>query len=266
MLSANGLACGYGTKTIVEGVTLSLTHGEVLCLLGPNGAGKTTLFRTLLGLQPALRGDVRLDGRALGAWQPRALAQRLGYVPQAHIPAFPFRVADMVAMGRAPHLHLFATPGPADWKEVDTALEAVGVSHLRERAYNELSGGEQRLVLIARVLAQRSSILLLDEPTANLDYGNQIRFMRTVRTLAGLGYGILMTTHMPEHAFQCATSVLALFGGRVQAQGTPQEVITERLLRRMYGEIIRISPHLETSGAAMPAFQVREEFHHAATN
>ena len=182
--------CGYGGKPVVEDVSLSLDSGAVLCLLGANGSGKTTLFKAILGLLRLNGGRILVDGADTAAWPQRRLARTLAYVPQAHTPPFPFAVRDVVLMARTAHLGLFGSPSRLDAAIAEDAMEKLGVSHLAHARYTEISGGERQLVLIARALAQQSEFLIMDEPTSNLDFGNQVRVLRRVKELAGRKLGL----------------------------------------------------------------------------
>ncbi|MGD9676447.1 MAG: ABC transporter ATP-binding protein, partial [Candidatus Bipolaricaulia bacterium] len=186
-------------KDVLRGVSLSVGDGEITFVLGANGSGKTTLLQCLGGLRHPTSGTVAIDGRPLPQWTARERAQRIGIVPQLHEPAFAFTVAEAVLMGRAPHLGLFARPGPADRAAADRALETVGVLGMRERSYTELSGGEQQLVLIARGLAQGARCLLMDEPAAHLDPRHQHGILGVVRELAGGGRSFVVTSHQPDN-------------------------------------------------------------------
>lgn len=239
-LRAESLAYGYPGRTIGEGVDLTLRAGEVLCVLGPNGGGKTTLFRTLLGLLPTRSGRIALGGKLLQDWSRRNLAQSVGYVPQAHAGHFAFTVREIVLMGRTAHVGLFATPSRRDRDAADAALATLGIAHLSDRIYTEVSGGERQLALIARALAQEAQLLVLDEPTANLDFGNQLRVLDQVRALAAKGIGILFSTHDPDHAFLCADRVLMLQPGGILDAGHPRAVVTSENLRRLYGVDIQV--------------------------
>lgn len=203
-------------------------------LFGPNGAGKTTLFKTLLGLVPLRAGTIRLDGQPIGSWSGRDRASRIAYVPQAHAALFPFTVEELVLMGRAPHVGLFATPGRHDREVAAATLERLGIDHLANRAYTEISGGERQIALIARALAQEPSILVMDEPTASLDYGHQMRVLDRVRELAGEGVSIVLSTHNPDHAFRVADRVALVFQSRIVALGTPDAVLTVTALKQLY--------------------------------
>jgi iron complex transport system ATP-binding protein len=232
--------CGYAGKPVVDDVSFALESGEVVCLLGANGSGKTTLFKAILGLLRLRGGRILVDGADTARWPPRRLARALAYVPQAHTPPFPFAVKDVVLMARTAHLGLFGSPSRRDAAIAEDALETLGVSDLAHARYTEISGGERQLVLIARALAQQSEFLIMDEPTSNLDFGNQVRVLRRVKELARRGLGLLMTTHFPDHAFLCASRVALLKAGRLLTMGKPEEVLTRRHLEGAYGVSLRI--------------------------
>ncbi|TCJ18702.1 ABC transporter ATP-binding protein [Parasulfuritortus cantonensis] len=236
MLELDRLGCGYRGRSVLRDISFELVAGELLCLLGPNGVGKTTLFKTILGLLPAQGGSIRLAGEPIVRWSRRRFARHVGYVPQAHTPPFPFRVRDVVAMGRCAHLGSFAAPGAHDRALAEAALDSLGIAGLAGADYTRISGGERQLVLIARALAQQPHILVMDEPTANLDYGNQLKVMAHVRDIAARGgMGVILTTHHPDHALLYGSRALVLDRAKRYAVGTPAEVITEAYLQDTYG-------------------------------
>lgn len=247
-LSVHDLQCGYSRKTVVRDISFSLESGEVLCILGPNGVGKSTLFKSMLGLIPRLGGDIRIDGQSVDGWSRKRLATVLGYVPQAGATPFAFTVRDMVAMGRTAHLSAFGAPGREDLHRVDAAMERLGIAHLAERRFPELSGGEQQMALIARALAQAPAMLAMDEPTASLDFGNQVAVLRQVRELSAEGLGIIMITHAPEQAFLCASKVLLFRRKGPCLFGPVNEVVTEENLRDAYGVDVHIHQIGERNG------------------
>lgn len=233
-LEARDLSIGYSGRLVGSSISLRLAAGEILCLLGPNGSGKSTLFRTLLGLLPALGGEVRLRGEPAQHWSRTEFARYVGYVPQAHVSMFPFTVEDVVLMGRSARISRFAMPAAHDAEIARSCLESLGIEHLRERIYTEISGGERQLALIARALAQEPALLILDEPTASLDFGNQIRVLAHIQRLRDQGMGVLLCTHQPEHALQVADRIALLKSGSIQHCGPALEVATVERLAWLY--------------------------------
>ena len=239
-LTLEHLTGGYGSRTVLHDVSFSLQPGEVVCLLGANGCGKTTLFKMILRLLRPTSGCARLGSANIAGWSQGRLALALGYVPQAHTPPFAFLVRDIVLMARAAHLPPFASPGKGDEQIADEALDRLGILRLASARYTEISGGERQLVLIARALAQQAQWLILDEPAANLDLGNQIKVLRVVGELAKTGLGVLMTTHVPDHAFRYASRVVLMSDGRILALDTPGAALTEVALQKAYGVPLRV--------------------------
>ncbi|MDR2197394.1 MAG: ABC transporter ATP-binding protein [Coriobacteriales bacterium] len=238
-LSIENLSCGWAARTVLRGVYLSLSAGETLCLLGPNGSGKTTLFKTILGLMPPQAGRICVDGADTAAWGRRQRARTFAYIPQEHSPAFPFTVLELVLMGRTPHVGTLASVGRTDETIAREVLASLGIEALAERDYTQLSGGERQMVLIARALAQQPAFLVMDEPTASLDFGNQARVLSRIRTLArggaGEPLGVIMTTHDPNQAFLLGKRVACIGRDGSFTQGDVREVLTPELLRSLYG-------------------------------
>jgi len=235
LLEARDLAVGYDGRPVLRSVTFAAHPGDRIGVLGPNGGGKSTLFRTLLGLLPAQGGEVRLDGDPLAALSRSAIARRVSYVPQAHAGYFPFTMRDVVLMGRTAHLSPFAGPSTRDVAIADACLAKLGLATLADQVYTRVSGGERQLALIARALAQDAPLVVMDEPTASLDFGNQARVLDEVRALAASGIGVIMATHDPDQAFLCADRVALLHDGRLVADAPPHEAITPATLRTVYG-------------------------------
>lgn len=241
MLSVDRLTIGYGGKAIVRDLSFTLAAGQSLCVLGANGGGKTTLFRTLLGLAPRIGGEIEIGGASLASLSRADIARVIAYVPQAHATFFPFSVRDIVLMGRAARIGVFDAPTAKDRECADAALETLGLTPLADRPYTEISGGERQLTLIARALAQDPHILVLDEPTASLDLGNQVRVLEQLLTLARSGRALLFASHDPDHAFACADRALVLHNGALAALGPPQETLTPALLKSVYCVAVEVA-------------------------
>lgn len=228
-------------------VSFSLKRGEVMCILGPNGCGKTTLLKCLCGIFKLDKGSITLKGRDIVNMGRSDVARVVGYVPQMHEPTFPFTVLDVVLVGRAPHLNFTESPKKKDIEIARTAMEALGISHLEHKPYTQLSGGERQLVVFARVMAQQPELLLLDEPTSHLDFGNQIRILHLVEVLSAHGLPIIMTTHFPDHAFLLSGKVAIMKKGEFLELGMPDKVITDTNLENVYGIKVKV---LDLDGAS----------------
>lgn len=218
----------------MRGVNFTLRRGELTCILGPNGCGKTTTLRALLGLTPSKQGRIEVDGVNTTPLGDRERTLLFAYVPQSHEPSFSYDVEDVVLMGRTPHLGLLSQIGPTDEKIARDCMRRLGILELARRPFTQLSGGQQQLVLIARALAQQPRVLVMDEPCASLDFGNQLVVLRQARALADEGMGVLMVTHDPDHALGFADQVVVMQDGHVLAQGSPCDVLTDELLGNLY--------------------------------
>jgi iron complex transport system ATP-binding protein len=253
ILGVESLAFGFPGRTVGRDVSFSLGDGEVMCVLGPNGGGKTTLFRTLLGLLPQHSGSVRLGNASLETLSRGEIARLVGYVPQGHASYFAYTVRELVLMGRTAHLGAFAAPGGRDRGVAERILDSLEMTHLADRPITQISGGERQLALVARALAQEPKLLVMDEPTASLDFGNQARVLARIAGLAKTGISVLFSSHAPDHAFLAAQRVLLLGEGRTLALGTPQEVIRDDTLERLYGVPVRVVPLAGGGHTCLPA-------------
>ncbi|MDO4183220.1 MAG: ABC transporter ATP-binding protein [Coriobacteriia bacterium] len=262
-LEAKDLACGWEKgKPIQRYVSFRVESGQVCCILGPNGCGKSTLLKTMMGLIPRMGGRVDVDGQDVGRMSPKQRASAMAYVSQAHNPPFTYKVRDVVMLGRTGQLGL-SQPSARDLQIVRTAMEDMGVMHLADRMYTDISGGELQLVMIARALTQRPQLLVLDEPTAALDYGNAMRVIAKVRQLARRGYGVLMTTHSPDHAFMLDSNVVLLQRNNPMQFGPAVDVITERNMRDAYGVNVETKEFISRDGQVIrmcaPVFPHEDE-------
>ena len=239
-LTANALEIGFPRRSVGRDITLALEAGRVACLLGPNGSGKTTLLRTLLGLLPPRSGTVALEGRTLAAWADGQRARRIAYVPQSSASYFEFSALEMVEMGRAAHRRTFEPPRSADRAMAERSLARLGIGHLADEPVQRLSGGERQLVLVARALATEATYLLLDEPTAHLDFGNQARVLEELARLAAAGHGVLFSTHAPDHAFAVGHEAWLMRDGHLLAAGPVAEAMTAARLTELYGRPVDV--------------------------
>jgi iron complex transport system ATP-binding protein len=249
-LAGRNLTIGYHDREVGRGLNVTLAQGEVLALLGPNGGGKTTLLKTLLGILAPHDGEVAIGDRTLNTIPLRERAKLIAYVPQVHTPTFAFTVESVVLMGRSVHGNLFSRPSAHDRTVAARALEQFGIPHLAARPYTMISGGERQLVLLARALAQEPQFVVLDEPTASLDFGNQGKVMREIRALAASGHGVLFTTHDPNHALRAADRAYLLRNGERIAEGAVRSVLTRAQLEALYGAPVDVLTDTAGGGTA----------------
>lgn len=253
-ISKLGFAYPNGKQIFTE-VDFSLKKGEIFTILGPNGAGKSTLLNCIGNLSEPTQGGIFLDKDNIKDLTLCQFAKRIAYVPQIHQPTYAFTVEEFVAMGRTPYLSAFKKLGHQDQRMIEEAMELVRITHLRSKAYTQISGGERQLVTIARAIAQEPDFILLDEPTAHLDFGNQIKTMKLVKKLSDRGYGIIMTTHNPDQVFFIGGRVGVLNRSGVFEIGVVDQYLSEELLSSLYDESVHLfySDHLNrnicTAGA-----------------
>lgn len=235
LLLVDNVSFAYpGCGNTLDSITLAVDEGEMVVLLGPNGAGKSTLLKCIMNLLAPQSGRVLIDGHDANALSRKDIAQIIAYVPQSSNVSFSYSVRDYVAMGRAPFLKMYAAPNDDDYRKVDAALERLGVAALAHRAYDELSGGQQQLVNVARAIAQDPRLILFDEPTSALDYGNQVKVLEMVKDLSREGYSIVMTTHNPDHPILLDSSVCLIDGEGSLVKGSVDEIMQEEELERVY--------------------------------
>lgn len=240
----SGLEFSYHGIFSVRADSLSVNGGEVLTLLGPNGSGKTTLLKCINALLKPSSGSIAICGRDILSYPRNELSRAIGYVPQSHTPSFPFSVLDVVLMGRVSYLSIFQQPSKADYRKAEEALSTVGISEMRDRTYTNISGGERQLVLIARAIAQEPKLLLLDEPTAHLDFKNQVTTLETVRRLSReRGISVVMSLHDPNHALMYSDRIALMKGGKILHKGMPGDVIDEETIEEVYGLPVEMIEH-----------------------
>lgn len=237
----DNLCFSYGPREVLKNISLEIHDGEFLSILGSNGAGKSTLFRCILGLLKPKSGRITIDGRNVHEMAEKEISSVIAYIPQTTSPAFNYSVEDIVLMGTTAGASAFRTPKREEYLRAEEALVKMGIENLRGRCFHHLSGGERQLVIIARALAQNTKILMLDEPTASLDFGNQILVLNRIKELSKGGYTIIQTTHNPEHSYMYSDRIAALKNGTIAAEGAPDAVITDTTVSSVYGIDVEIT-------------------------
>ncbi len=227
-------------RLILEQCSLTINQGDLVSILGPNGAGKSTLLNCACGLLSPQTGEVLVNGTNIQRMQQREIAKAVGYVQQNQRASFPHTVFDYVLMGRASSVGLFHRPNDEDKSIAEEAIKRMELQHLRNAAITEISGGERQQVAIARVIAQKPQVVLLDEPTAHLDYGNQIHALRTIGMLRNQGFTVVMTTHNPDHCMMLGGRVAILDKHGSLEEGLVKNLLTENKLSALYNTSIRL--------------------------
>jgi len=250
-ISIEKASFAYDDVPVFTDIDLAIKKGEIFCLFGPNGCGKTTLLNNILGILKPLTGKVSIEGRDVSMYHPRDLAKLMAYVPQTHEKTFPYRVCEVVLMGRTPYTTLFSSPGKEDYAISEAALAAAGISHLRDRIYTTLSGGETQLVMLARALAQEAPLIVMDEPASHLDFRHELLLLETIRDLvADKGLTIIITTHSPNHAFYfenhgLPVTIAVMHEKKILSTGPPAEILCEENMRKIFDVDSRVFSHAE---------------------
>ena len=228
------------SNAVLDDISFELGTGQLVAVLGPNGAGKSTLFKCLLGRLKRYQGSIYMEGRDIKELNRKQMAAIAAYIPQSETPVFNYSVMDSVLMGTTGMLSPLQAPGAEQIEIAKQALAYLDIEYMADRGINEISGGERQLALLARAMAQRARVLIMDEPTANLDYGNQQHVLRHIQKMAQNGYTILLSTHNPEHALQYATHVLAIKDHKILANGNAKTILNEELIKSIYGLDVKV--------------------------
>ncbi|XPV77017.1 MAG: ABC transporter ATP-binding protein [Desulfovibrio sp.] len=241
MLQVKDLSFDYGNNiSILDKINLHVERGQMCGLFGPNGCGKTTLFKCCLKFLSHTGGAVHMNGQDVKGIPISRMAQTVSYVPQEHKPPFPYLVKDVVLMGRTPHLRGVFGVSAAHKKKAAEAMDLIGIRELSSVPYNQLSGGQRQMVLIARAVAQETPLLFLDEPTSALDFRNQIKIMNILRQIADQGTTIVVCTHDPNHVLWFCDSVVVMDQCGVVAQGVPNDVMCDGVLEDIYEDMCQV--------------------------
>ena len=247
------LSFAYGRHQVLNDISLKVGAGEMVAILGANGTGKSTLFRCILGAQRKYTGTIKLNGADISQISRSNIAAKLAYIPQTAESVFNYTVLQSVLMGITNQLGVFGRPGKEHLNAAHEALETFGIEHLAQCGCNEISGGERQLGLLARAIVQKADTIIMDEPTANLDYGNQSLVMKKISDLVSRGYTVILSSHDPNQVFQHCTRTIALSDGRIIFDGVPNSVLTDEVLSGMYG--VNVSRHT-LSGSDISVFLV----------
>ncbi|MCG3692291.1 ABC transporter ATP-binding protein [Aliarcobacter butzleri] len=233
LIDAKNISFSYQKKEILKNIDFKLYKGDILSLVGKNGCGKTTLLKIVLGILKA-QGNIKIFSKNINEYKNKELAKLISYVPQTHQIPFDYTVFDVVLMGRLAHIDIFSNHSQKDKNIALESLEKVGILHLKDSIYSQISGGERQLTFIARALTQDAKIIFMDEPVTGLDYGNQLKLLKFLKELAKDGYTFVKTTHYPDHALYASNKVLMLKDGEVLDYGSVEEKLTRKNIKNLY--------------------------------
>lgn len=258
MLNVHDLSFSYGNELLFSGIGFEVKKGTLCALFGSNGAGKSTLFKCCLKLLQPNHGSIQINGRNIATIATSVFAREASFVPQDHVPPFPFLVEEVVLMGRAPHFGGVFGITEKDKKIAEDAMRNLGILHLAHRAYTRLSGGQRQLTLIARALAQDTPLILLDEPTASLDFKNQLLIWKIIRDITDSGKTVFVCVHDPNHVSWFCDEVIVMHQKRLVASGKASAILTKSLLLELYGEVCALS-----SIDGLPVIYPSEQYIHS---
>lgn len=249
-IQVNNAFFSYGDKEVFSSLSFNIKNGEIFCIVGPNGCGKTTLLNTILGLLKLKHGDILIDNSNIKDYSPKLLAEKIAYIPQIHQRTFPYKVKEVVLMGRAYNTSIFSSPSKEDMLVAENAMEKAGILNLADKPYTQISGGECQLVMIARALAQQPKIIVMDEPTSHLDFKNELVLLEAAVDLVSReNITIMMATHVPNHAFffetrHIPTTTALMNNGTFESIGSPQEVLNENNIESIYNINSKVLNHI----------------------
>lgn len=247
-LQTQSIDYSYGNHFALRDINFSVEAGKICVIIGPNGSGKTTLIKYLSGIFGYNKKTMFIDGVDVYGLNEKEKAKKISYVPQIHETSFPYCVLDLVLMGRNPHMGFFSMPNNLDLKKCKNSLIQLGISHLQNCPYTDISGGEQKLVLIARAMAQEASVMILDEPTAHLDYKNKIIILKKIRDLVRKNDMVaFISLHDPNEAFIVADDIITIKEGRILHKGPVKDTLTKETIDAIYG----ISVNIHVSGTSI---------------
>lgn len=261
MLQIKNLNCGYDGKKVLEDVNFTINSGEIVCILGPNGSGKSTLIKTIIGLLKPYSGDILIDENPIKDWSWKKRAKIISYIPQVFSSMFQYKCIDIVLMGRTSHLNVISFPDKRDKEIAEKAMETLNILHLKDKIYSQLSGGERQMVKIAQALAQESKIIIMDEPTNNLDFGNQMTMLKHLKECSDRGITIIMATHFPEHAFIYGDKAILVKDKKVAEIDKPIRNLKESDLRYLYNvelKLVKLDSQNQKIKICVPYFERRD--------
>lgn len=233
-IKVNNLSFAYKKDLILDDVNFEIESDTLLCVLGQNGAGKSTLFKCMLGVLKPKSGNIFINDKDISKLSAKEISRMVAYIPQVHTPHFNYTVIDVVIMGMASKIGSFSVPMDTDYDRAREVLNYLNIADLEKRGYLDISGGERQLVLIARAMLQDAKILIMDEPTSNLDYGNQIRVMKRIQRLSKEGYIVILSTHNPQHSLMFCDKALVLKNGKVLSYGNTKDTLNTDILKQIY--------------------------------
>ncbi|WP_418179513.1 ABC transporter ATP-binding protein [Aliarcobacter lanthieri] len=239
LIDAKNISFSYQKKEVLNDINFELHQGDILSLIGKNGCGKTTLLKILLGIYKS-SGDINILSKNINDYKNKELAKLISYVPQTHQIPFDYTVFDVVLMGRLAHINLLSNYSKNDIEITIKNLEKVGILHLKDKIYSQISGGERQLAFIARALTQNAKIIFMDEPVTGLDYGNQLKLLKFLKELSNEGYTFVKTTHYPDHALYASNKVMMLKDGIVLDYGLVDDKLTVENINKLYDVNVEI--------------------------